>query len=58
MRQVLVDHARAHQTGKRGGGVRHVSLDDALVISRSQDAAILRLDDALTDPRWTPKTGH
>ena len=49
MRQVLVDHARAHRAGKRGAGVQHVSLDDALVVSGSQDAAILRLDDALTD---------
>jgi RNA polymerase sigma factor (TIGR02999 family) len=49
MRQVLVDHARARRAGKRGAGATPLSLDEALIVSRSRDAAILRLDDALTD---------
>ena len=31
MRQVLVDHARAHAAEKRGGGLRQVTLDEGLL---------------------------
>ena len=31
MRRILVDHARRHNV-KRGGGVPHVSLDEAAVV--------------------------
>jgi RNA polymerase sigma factor (TIGR02999 family) len=33
MRRVLVDHARAHGYQKRGGGVEHVTFDEALAAS-------------------------
>jgi RNA polymerase sigma factor (TIGR02999 family) len=48
MRQILVDHARRHGAGKRGSGVADVSLDDALVPARSENADVVALDDALT----------
>jgi RNA polymerase sigma factor (TIGR02999 family) len=56
MRQVLVDHARAHLAVKRGGHVVKVSLDDELVYSIEKSAELLALDDALInlaakDPR-------
>ena len=33
MRRILVDHARSRNFIKRGGGTRHVSLDEALIVS-------------------------
>ena len=47
MRHVLVDHARRHLYAKRGGGVRKVSLDDALTVNDHQAAELIALDDAL-----------
>jgi len=47
MRQILVDHARRHQAGKRGSGVVNVSLDDALVPARSESSDVMALDEAL-----------
>src|SRR4051812_869771 len=38
MRRILVDHAR-RQNVKRGRGVQHVSLDDAIVVSSHGDDA-------------------
>lgn len=59
MRQILVDHARARRTEKRGGALAHITLDDApfLAGQGGLDAeALLELDDALDrlgklDPR-------
>ncbi|MEZ5294467.1 MAG: sigma-70 family RNA polymerase sigma factor [Vicinamibacterales bacterium] len=56
MRQILVEHARAHGTAKRGGGVPRVTLDDAFVPQRDGAFDLLALDDVLTrfaavDPR-------
>jgi RNA polymerase sigma factor (TIGR02999 family) len=48
MRRILVDHARARLTGKRGRGVRALTLDDALTVSPETDEALVRLDDALS----------
>jgi RNA polymerase sigma factor (TIGR02999 family) len=54
MRRILVDHSRRHNL-KRGGGVPHVSLEEAAVVGdRSSD--LVALDDALktleqVDPR-------
>lgn len=45
MRRILVDHARRHNI-KRGGGVKHVSLEDTAVV-REQDENLVVLDDAL-----------
>jgi len=47
MRQILVDHARRHQAGKRGSGAANVSLDDALVPARADNADLMALDEAL-----------
>jgi RNA polymerase sigma factor (TIGR02999 family) len=47
MRRVLIDHARARGYQKRGGGVRPVSLDEALVASPSQAPDLIALDEAL-----------
>jgi RNA polymerase sigma-70 factor (ECF subfamily) len=49
MRHVLVDHARAHQTTKRGGEKRAMPLDEAAIVSGERLAEIVALDDALTD---------
>ena len=46
MRRVLVDHARRHNL-KRGGGVPHVSLDEAVVVAGDPGADLVALDDAL-----------
>ena len=57
MRHVLVDHARRRSAGKRGGGLRHVTLDEALEAGTPRRAfEILHLDEALDrlaalDPR-------
>lgn len=56
MRRVLVDSARARGYQKRGGGVRPISLDDAVVASPDRAPELLALDDALgrlaqLDPR-------
>jgi RNA polymerase sigma-70 factor (ECF subfamily) len=55
MRRILVDHARRHNQ-KRGGGVRHVSLEDTAVVAGDRSADLVALDDALEamaiiDPR-------
>jgi RNA polymerase sigma-70 factor (ECF subfamily) len=47
MRHILVDHARAHQTGKRGGAHQSVPLDDAIA-SIERPAELVALDDVLT----------
>jgi RNA polymerase sigma factor (TIGR02999 family) len=47
MRFVLVDHARARQAAKRGGGAAAVSLDDVQLHAGEPAADILALNDAL-----------
>ncbi|HEX9001452.1 MAG TPA: sigma-70 family RNA polymerase sigma factor [Blastocatellia bacterium] len=47
MRFVLVDHARARQVAKRGGGGEKVSLDEAMVAAPGQPDDLLALNDAL-----------
>lgn len=49
MRRILVDHARAHIAGKRGGGVAHVSLDDSVEVSSERHAEMIAIDEALTE---------
>ena len=56
MRGILIDHYRAHQTAKRGGGTVVLLLDDAIALPDRQNIDLLALDDALTslkslDPR-------
>ncbi|MEE8061178.1 MAG: ECF-type sigma factor [Gemmatimonadales bacterium] len=47
IRRVLVDHARAHDAAKRGGGARKVSLTDSVGASEGPDIELLCLDAAL-----------
>ena len=49
MRRILVDHARRHRTGKRGGTWEKVEFDEALSPSVSRDWDVIALDDALKD---------
>ena len=49
MRQILVDHARGRQAAKRGGGIRKVPLEDAVIYSEEKAADIIALDDALQE---------
>jgi RNA polymerase sigma factor (TIGR02999 family) len=56
MRRILIDHARARNYGKRGGGAHKVSLDEAAVLSNERAAELIAIDTALTnlealDPR-------
>jgi RNA polymerase sigma factor (TIGR02999 family) len=47
MRQILVDHARARGTRKRGGGVIKVPLDNACQLADQQSATFLDLQEAI-----------
>jgi len=49
MRRVLVDHARAAGSQKRGGGAIAVDLDTVRVGAEDPDTQLVRLDDALSD---------
>jgi len=46
MRRILVDHAR-RQNLKRGRGIHHLSLDDALAVGEEPPPDLVALDDAL-----------
>lgn len=48
MRQVLVDHARARATDKRGGDWARVTLVDDVLALDDPDIEMIALDDALT----------
>jgi RNA polymerase sigma-70 factor (ECF subfamily) len=48
MRRILVDHARARRTAKRGGGAPHVPIENAAGLVGDQPDGLLRLDTALT----------
>ena len=48
MRQILVDHARARNYQKRGGGAFRVTEDDIATVAESRSDEMLALDDALT----------
>ena len=55
MRRILVEHARRHNL-KRGGGVQHVSLEEAAVVGGGRAPDLVALDDAMhalarLDPR-------
>ncbi|MGH8092774.1 MAG: sigma-70 family RNA polymerase sigma factor [Chthoniobacterales bacterium] len=47
MRRVLVEYARAHQAGKRGGKLQKVYLDETKEILQEQDPDLVELDDVL-----------
>ncbi len=48
MRRILVDHARARQYLKRGGGTVRVEFDETSVAALESAPQIVALDDALT----------
>jgi RNA polymerase sigma factor (TIGR02999 family) len=49
MRRILVDYARRHNL-KRGGGLPHISLEEAAgVIGNDEETDLVALDDALND---------
>jgi len=47
MRQILVNHARAKNADKRGGGERPILLNDEIVGSQGQNLDVLDLNEAL-----------
>ncbi len=47
MRRILVDHARKHIAGKRGGGFEVLPLDEGLVFSPARSRDMVKLDEAL-----------
>ena len=47
MRRILVDHARARGSRKRGGDAPQVSFDEALVVPAEPGQDLVALDDAL-----------
>src|SRR5437660_1101334 len=47
MRQILVDYARPHRRGKRGGTVVFLPLDEAVAVAPEVSADLLLLDEAL-----------
>ena len=49
MRMILVDHARAKSAEKRGGGLKPVTLEEALSASTERPADLVALDDALME---------
>jgi RNA polymerase sigma factor (TIGR02999 family) len=47
MRRVLVDYARRHQAGKRGGGNRQFSFNEELTLIPERADQVIALDEAL-----------
>jgi RNA polymerase sigma factor (TIGR02999 family) len=49
MRRVLVDYARNHNAGKRGGEFRRVELEEDIAFSNDRSDEVLAVDAALSD---------
>jgi RNA polymerase sigma factor (TIGR02999 family) len=47
MRHIMVDHARKHQSLKRGGRALKVTLDEAALVTETRAQELLDLDEAL-----------
>lgn len=47
MRRILVDHAKANHRQKRGGGVDHVALDEAVIVGPEAATTVVEIDEAL-----------
>ena len=47
MRRILVDHAKAQSTAKRGAGALRIELDEGLATAPHRDVDLLALDEAL-----------
>jgi RNA polymerase sigma-70 factor, ECF subfamily len=48
MRRILIEFARSRGYQKRGGGARHLPLDEGLVVSSQPGGDLVALDEALT----------
>lgn len=48
MRQILVDHARRHNSAKRGAGASPVTFDEAIGFAAARGSDLVALDDVLT----------
>ena len=48
MRRILVDRARSKRATKRGGGIKRVELNDALVAVEASPEGLIAMDEALT----------
>jgi RNA polymerase sigma factor (TIGR02999 family) len=48
MRRILVDHARARRSQKRGGAARPIEFDEELVVAGPPGRDLVSLDEALT----------
>jgi len=49
LRRILVDHARAHQAGKRGGDQVKISLSSAEAVAESREENLLAVQEALEE---------
>ena len=49
MRQILVDHARQKNAGKRGAGAHAIALDDATIFAPERSRDLVALDDGLKE---------
>lgn len=49
MRHILVDHARAKLSEKRGGGADRIALEDVVSLSSKPDIDLLAVDEALRE---------
>ena len=58
MRRILVDHARAKATRKRGGNAPRVVLDDMLAVFEDSGIDVLDLNDALDALAGADPQGH
>jgi len=47
MRHIMLDHARKHQSLKRGAGALKVTLDEAALVTETRSQELLDLDEAL-----------
>ncbi len=48
MRRLMTDHARCRASGKRGGGVWHVELDETIEMTVAPPEQVIALDEVLT----------
>jgi RNA polymerase sigma factor (TIGR02999 family) len=48
MRRILVDHAKQHKSAKRGAGISPITLEEPLLVARSDSPDIVALNDALS----------
>ena len=59
MRGILVDHARARLSPRRGGGIPHLPLNEAAAVSPEPRADLVAIDEALTElTRMDPRKGR